>query len=621
MRKLSHKLPACVLLLVGVTGVVASSCKNNTISSNYNASSNEAGPVDTTAATTASPSATGTASAPPSRCTPGTKRCPGGATGPVLETCAQDGAWVAENCPSAFPLCKLDKCVEECAPNATRCEGDSTQKCQSDRTWGAATPCPASDPICSGAGTCGKTCGAAGDTRCTGNTIETCDGARTWGSPVACSGGTPKCLNGTPATCGIIDCTPPGESGCLGTTRRTCNADSTWAPGSPCSGGTPACLETPGAPKSAACVECSSGSACLDARTPKTCVGGAWTPSAACNVGSECKAATGTCGSCTGSVGAAVWTQLPTGAIPPRGYGAMAYDSADASMLVFGGLNGWASGVGNTSVLGDTWRLRGSVWTQLNPARSPSARLHHRMASDTTHGKVYLFGGQGAPGATRNNELWEWSGGNWTQLCTTAPCNAMMPTARAIAGLAYDTARDRLVLVGGQEQDNSGANDMWEWDGVAWSLVCGKSAPSCGIVSRDLYGGIAYDEARRRIVYLDAGVNYEFDGVAWTRPASSSAPPFTSAVFSNVFDATRGTLVALGNYGGGAPATTPHVWEWNGACWADTVPGGGVAHGLYGQVMAYDPPNKRLVRFGGEMPWTGTPPQTYSANIWERSSL
>ncbi|HRG99141.1 MAG TPA: kelch repeat-containing protein [Polyangiaceae bacterium] len=299
----------------------------------------------------------------------------------------------------------------------------------------------------------------------------------------------------------------------------------------------------------------------------------------------------------------------------------MAYDSADASMLVFGGLNGWASGVGNTSVLGDTWRLRGSVWTQLNPARSPSARLHHRMASDTTHGKVYLFGGQGAPGATRNNELWEWSGGNWTQLCTTAPCNAMMPTARAIAGLAYDTARDRLVLVGGQEQDNSGANDMWEWDGVAWSLVCGKSAPSCGIVSRDLYGGIAYDEARRRIVYLDAGVNYEFDGVAWTRPASSSAPPFTSAVFSNVFDATRGTLVALGNYGGGAPATTPHVWEWNGACWADTVPGGGVAHGLYGQVMAYDPPNKRLVRFGGEMPWTGTPPQTYSANIWERSSL
>ncbi len=611
-RVLSRRLPTCVLLLVGVTGVVASSCKNNTISSNYNGSTSEAGPVDTTPATTASPSATGTGSAPPSRCTPGTKRCPGGAAGPVLETCAQDGAWVAENCPSAFPLCKLDKCVEECTPNATRCDGDSTQKCQSDRTWGASTPCPASDPICSGAGTCGKTCGAAGDTRCAGNTLETCDGVRTWGSPVACSGATPKCLKDSPAKCGIVDCTPPDESGCLGTTRRTCNPDSTWGAGTPCSGATPACLETPGTPKSAACVECSSGGGCLDARTPKTCVGGAWTPSTPCSAGSECKPATGTCGACTGSVGAAVWTELlPSGGPGPsrRMNARMAYDPVNEAMLLFGGEPG-VSGGSDYVVIGDTWQLKDATWTEVGlGGPRPSARTAHAMTTDPIHNKVYMFGGNAA--SLGNDELWSWNGAVWTQLCTSAACGANRPSARSHAALAYDTARDRLVLVGGRTGSNAGGwtdpEDTWEWDGAAWTRICGPGGAPCGLGGASAWlNGAAYDPARKRVVFLISGVTYEYDGIAWTRPPSGfTAPSFVSQAEALEFDPVRGATVAMGHYSpAGSPTTPFHVWEWNGACWADTnaMP---VTNGYYWETMAYDPAHRRMVRFGGQ---NGIPP-------------
>ncbi len=618
MKKLSPRvLPTCVWLLAGATGIVASSCKTNTISS-YGGSTSEAGPVDTTPATTASPSATGTGSAPPSRCTPGTKRCPGGAAGPVLETCAQDGAWVAENCPSAFPLCKLDKCVEECTPNATRCDGDSTQKCQSDRTWGASTPCPASDPICSGAGTCGKTCGAAGDTRCAGNTLETCDGVRTWGSPVACSGATPKCLKDSPAKCGIVDCTPPDESGCLGTTRRTCNPDSTWGAGTPCSGATPACLETPGTPKSAACVECSSGGGCLDARTPKTCVGGAWTPSTPCSAGSECKPATGTCGVCTGVAGANAWVQVGTigGPPPGRSDSRLAFDPSDGSMILFGGRTG------GSTVANDTWRLTGAVWTGLNPATKPSPRSNHAMATNTTNGKVYMFGGATLAGTT-NNELWEWNGATWTQRCVDAACSANRPSPRTAAGLAYDSYRDRLVLVGGLGAGNT-ADDTWEWDGAGWTQKCGGALASCGFAPmHEIFGGAVYDSLRKRTAFLITDATsggapsrlYEYDGVGWTLGSGNATPPFPGgsygAAMANVYDPLRRVLVSLGH-----PSEFDfRIWEWNGACWSNTSPGSD-SHGARGQATAWDPTNSRIVRMGGIE--NGV---TYHNVVWARSSL
>ena len=71
-------------------------------------------------------------------------------------------------------------------------------------------------------------------------------------------------------------------------------------------------------------------------------------------------------------------------------------------------------------------------------------------------------------------------------------------------------------------------------------------------------------------------------------------------------------MVLFGYYGGDYMG---HVWEWNGACWADTLPGSSAPYGLYYQAMAYDPVRSRMLRFGGEGP------SGFSAGLFERPSM
>jgi hypothetical protein len=63
------------------------------------------------------------------------------------------------------------------------------------------------------------------------------------------------------------------------------------------------------------------------------------------------------------------------------------------------------------------------------------------------------------------NDLWSWDGTTWRLLAESGP------PARAMGALAYDEARDRLVLFGGRRGWPDDLNDTWEWDGRAWHEV------------------------------------------------------------------------------------------------------------------------------------------------------
>ena len=97
------------------------------------------------------------------------------------------------------------------------------------------------------------------------------------------------------------------------------------------------------------------------------------------------------------------------------------------------------------------------------------------MVYDAEHSQVVLFGGQQLPGTALSNETWLWNGAGWVSAFPTAA-----PSARTGHGMAYDSARHRVVLFGGfdgsnEQADTWGAealaltNDSWEWDGVDWT--------------------------------------------------------------------------------------------------------------------------------------------------------
>ncbi|MBI3892210.1 MAG: hypothetical protein HY303_11855 [Candidatus Wallbacteria bacterium] len=65
----------------------------------------------------------------------------------------------------------------------------------------------------------------------------------------------------------------------------------------------------------------------------------------------------------------------------------------------------------------------------------PAARSGHAMAYDAARGRVVVFGGQDS-GGNYLGDTWEWDGGSWYQ---RSP--ATSPAPRALHSLAYDSVR------------------------------------------------------------------------------------------------------------------------------------------------------------------------------------
>ena len=87
--------------------------------------------------------------------------------------------------------------------------------------------------------------------------------------------------------------------------------------------------------------------------------------------------------------------------------------------------------------------------------------------------------------------------------------------------MAFDESRGVVVLFGGN--DGGGPlQDTWEWDGLAWSLrdVTPKPEARAG-------HALVYDSARQRVVLMGDGPSWEWDGTTW-RDGSIDAPDFES---------------------------------------------------------------------------------------------
>ncbi|MCG3197439.1 MAG: hypothetical protein GHCLOJNM_01925 [bacterium] len=234
------------------------------------------------------------------------------------------------------------------------------------------------------------------------------------------------------------------------------------------------------------------------------------------------------------------WTLEDTDGLSRRLGAAIAYDSVRHLTTLFGGQQANAmQQPGATQADTRTWN--GAAWTQLSPTTSPSARVGHAMVFDSSRGVAVLFGGDDSDflvlTAPRLGDTWEWNGTNWTQ---RAP--AVSPPPRFRFAMAFDSARNRTVLFGGQGE-NVLLGDTWEWDGTNWQQKTPMQSPS----ARRGHG-MTYDSARERVVLFggEVGVGFsdetwEWDGTDWTPIPATSAP--TSDTWAMAYDSTHSEAV------------------------------------------------------------------------------
>jgi hypothetical protein len=235
------------------------------------------------------------------------------------------------------------------------------------------------------------------------------------------------------------------------------------------------------------------------------------------------------------------WSQMALGVSPPaRFYGVMAYDAARQQTVLFGGNPDFFA-----APLADTWVWDGSEWTKKTPATSPPARFSSVMAYDAARQQIVLFGGE-----TNNQVLadtWTWDGNTWTPRFT-----ATSPSFRLDAAMAYDAANQNTVLFGGEEGNMNEPADTWIWDGSNWSQRFPPRNPSARFSAT-----MVYDPTLSGTI-LFGGLNiggyqsdtWKWDGAAWS-PVLTPTSPAPRAWASAAYDALHQQTVLFGGTGGG----------------------------------------------------------------------
>jgi hypothetical protein len=214
------------------------------------------------------------------------------------------------------------------------------------------------------------------------------------------------------------------------------------------------------------------------------------------------------------------------------------------------------------------------------------------MAYDAARDKVVLFGGGTSYLENQFADTWTWDGTNWVQHTPT-----QSPSRRQRFGMAYDAARSVIVLFGGVTTHGE-VGDTWTWNGTGtWTKHTPLHSPSPREVT-----GMAYDAARSEVVLFggyngrNLGDTWTWNGTGtWTKhtPVHSPSPRSEEGM---AYDAARNEVVLFGGYGdSGALGTT---WTWDGTDWTRQFP----AHSPSPRCcmgMAYDAARSEVVLFGG----------------------
>lgn len=298
------------------------------------------------------------------------------------------------------------------------------------------------------------------------------------------------------------------------------------------------------------------------------------------------------------------WTQRnPANAPSARTEAAMAY--ANGQIVLYGGT---VNGSGAGARFGDTWIWDGTDWTQASTT-GPGARFDHAMVADPANGDIKMFGGmtQSLPSlAGYRNDLWSWNGTAWSQVTTPSA-----PPARRLHGLTFDTGRNKLLMFGGTPGGSTNYSDTWTWDATSgWVQLTTAVAPSAR------HGhSMAYDETRREVV-IHGGNTSDPAGATqtWALAGPVAAQVFDWRQATNTTPGDRhvhslswiSTTQSLLMFGGATPSGFVNdMWAWNGANWSSMPTPATAPSPRGGHFAAYDILRNRLVVFGGIAPGGG----------------
>ncbi|UCD05631.1 MAG: hypothetical protein JSV98_11085, partial [candidate division WOR-3 bacterium] len=190
------------------------------------------------------------------------------------------------------------------------------------------------------------------------------------------------------------------------------------------------------------------------------------------------------------------------------------------------------------------------------------------------------------------------------------------PVQRAHAVMVNDSNDDRLVLYGGDQQQNGSLyyNDVWELDltDVAWYPVDVSGQPP----SDRTWCASVYDAVGDRLIIFGGWFEFSFfndvweldltaGSEAWQMLSTSGTAPDPREAATCIIDPVNNRMVVFGGYDLTTSARND-VWELDlmTLTWNQLFPSGPTPVPRYGHTAIYDPVDHRMVVFGGIAPYS-----------------
>ncbi len=246
------------------------------------------------------------------------------------------------------------------------------------------------------------------------------------------------------------------------------------------------------------------------------------------------------------------WSEASPSTSPPVGLQeeAMAYDSVDHQVVVFGGRYYDASCTCEATT-DATWALQGTDWYNITSSvgTAPSPRRFVTMSSDTADHYDLLFGGFDDVSMTLESDTWTFSSDHWTQLSVGGPL------LRDEALMADDTKDGYVLLYGGIGCNYPGflCNDTWDFYNGVWTQQFPAQSPGSALANSEV---MAYDDQLGYVIFQQVGAK-DNQATQYSWPASLETA--LTAQPASV-DVGQSLQFLASNQGGNPPLTT----HWTG---------------------------------------------------------
>lgn len=305
---------------------------------------------------------------------------------------------------------------------------------------------------------------------------------------------------------------------------------------------------------------------------------------------------------------------------PLRSEPALTYDSRRSRVLVFGG-GDWFSG---SAVVNELWAWDGLKWADVSPDGGvrPAPRSRAAIAYDSARDVVVVYGGALDGGfRAASDELWEYANGAWTERTQR---DAGWPAVVYAPAMVFDSRRGVTVLQTGTQ--------TWEWDGGSL-----RQRTTTGPLVRETYP-MVFDSARGKVVLFAGADTYsnslwEWDGTSWTNRSGAPGAPPSRWLACVTYDAARGRTVVIAGQDAVTRSYRSDVYEWDGTSWTNPLPEDPLANSYQysefteavGNGVALDTARGRLVTWATQVTGSGPMPgpflTEYRLNAWRAMPL